>query len=179
MGINAPATCSDSSRFAKVKACKQAKKRPTRYQRRVNEKEPGSKNRAKAIKKLAIFQVIADIRADTLHKLTTRFAKNHSTIAIEDLNVSGMLKNHKLDPPLLGVGCGCYEFKRQLIYKGEWYGSTLVIADRFYPSSQICSHCGQKQKMPLHKRTDECGNCGLKADRDFNAAVNLENYVIA
>ncbi len=100
VGINLSATCSDGTKFAfhvrdsgNVKAYKQAKKRRTRYQRRVNKKEPGSKNRAKAIKKLAkIHKKVADIRADALHKVTTWLAKNHSTIVIEDLNVSGMLK---------------------------------------------------------------------------------------
>ncbi len=82
---------------------------------------------------------------------TTWLAKNHSTIVIEDLNVSGRLKNHKLASAI--ADCGFYEFKRQLSYKCEWYGSKLVIADRFYPSSQLCSHCGHQQKMPLHKRT--------------------------
>ncbi|OZH55162.1 transposase, partial [Hydrocoleum sp. CS-953] len=96
VGINTLATCSDGTKFANVKAYKQAKKRLTRYQRRVNKKEPGSFNRAKAIKKLAkTHKKVADIRADALHKLTTWLAKNHSTIVIEDLNVSGMLKNHK------------------------------------------------------------------------------------
>ncbi|GGA45167.1 hypothetical protein CYANOKiyG1_64040 [Okeania sp. KiyG1] len=66
--------------------------------------------------------------------------------------------------------------QRQLTYKCEWYGSELIIADRFYPSSQICSHCGHQQKMSLNVRLYECNNCGFKADRDFNAAVNLENY---
>ncbi len=101
----------------------------------------------------------------------------------EDLNVSGMLKNHNPPPSppgrgARGVGADCsfYEFKRQLTYKCEWYGSNLVIADRFYPSSQLSSHCIEKQKMSLHKRTYECSKCGSRADRDFNAAVNLENY---
>ncbi len=84
VGINALATCSDGTKFANKKAYKQAKKRLTRYQRRVNKKELGSKNRAKAIKKLArIHKKVADIRADALHKLTTWLAKNHSTIVIE------------------------------------------------------------------------------------------------
>ena len=84
VGINALATCSDGTKFANKKAYKQAKKRLTRYQRRVNKKEPGSKNRAQAIKKLArIHKKVADIRADALHKLTTWLAKNHSTIVIE------------------------------------------------------------------------------------------------
>ncbi len=175
VGINALATCSDGTKFANVKAYKQAKKRLTRYQRRVQKKEPGSKNRAKAVKRLAkAHKKVADIRADALNKVTTWLAKNHSTIVIEDLNVSGMLKNHKLASAI--ADCGFYEFKRQLIYKCEWYGSKLVIADRFYPSSQICSHCGHQQRMPLNVRTYECINCGFQSDRDFNAAVNLENY---
>ncbi|MDJ0516426.1 MAG: transposase [Trichodesmium sp. MO_231.B1] len=98
VGINALATCSDGTKFANVKAYKQGKKRLTLYQRRVNKKELGSKNRAKAIKKLAkLHKKISDIRADALHKLTTWLAKNHSTIVIEDLNVSGMLKKRSRD----------------------------------------------------------------------------------
>ncbi|RQH14385.1 transposase [Okeania hirsuta] len=193
VGINTLATCSDGTPFANPKAYQQAKKRLTRYQRRVNKKKFGSKNRAKAVKRLAILhKKVAEIRADKLHQLTTWLAKNHSTIVIEDLNVSGMLKK-RCDPATTSVApgsaprhhklasaiadCGFYEFKRQLTYKCEWYGSELVIADRFYPSSQICSHCGHQQKMPLSVRTYECSACGFTADRDFNAAVNLENYV--
>ncbi|NES65370.1 MAG: IS200/IS605 family element transposase accessory protein TnpB [Okeania sp. SIO2D1] len=176
VGINALATCSDGTTYANVKAYKQAKKRLVRHQRAVSKKVIGSKNRIKAVKKLAkVHKKVADIRADALHKLTSWLAKNHSTIVIEDLNVSGMLKNHKLASAI--ADCGFYEFKRQLSYKCEWYGSQLVIADRFYPSSQICSQCGHKQKMPLSVRTYECSACGLTADRDLNAAVNLENYV--
>ncbi|GGA24310.1 hypothetical protein CYANOKiyG1_39890 [Okeania sp. KiyG1] len=108
VGINTLATCSDGTTYANVKAYKQAKKQLTRSQRRVNKKEIGSKNRAKAIKKLAkLHKKVAYIRADTLHKLTAWLAKNHSTIVIEDLNVSGMLKNHNppsLAPPGRGWG---------------------------------------------------------------------------
>ncbi|WP_293070052.1 RNA-guided endonuclease TnpB family protein [Okeania sp. SIO2B3] len=176
IGINTLATCSDGSKFANVKAYRQAKKRLVRHQRVVSKKVIGSKNRRKAVKKLAkAHKKVADIRADALHKLTTWLAKNHSTIVIEDLNVSGMLKNHKLASAI--ADCGFYEFKRQLTYKCEWYGSELVIADRFYPSSQICSNCGHQQKMPLHLRTYKCSECGFQADRDFNAAINLKNYV--
>ena len=151
-----------------------------------SQKKVGVKKVAKLHKK------VADIRADALHQLTTWLAKNHSTIVIEDLNVSGMLKK-RCDPATTKVAreraprdhklasaiadCGFYEFKRQLTYKCEWYGSELVIADRFYPSSQICSNCGHQQKMPLHLRTYECSECGFTADRNFNAALNLESYV--
>ncbi|MDJ0516797.1 MAG: transposase, partial [Trichodesmium sp. MO_231.B1] len=91
------------------------------------------------------------------------------------LAISNRPRDHKLASAI--ADCGFYEFKRQLTYKCEWYGSELIIADRFYPSSQICSHCGDQQKMPLSVRTYKCSNCGFEADRDFNAAVNLENYV--
>ncbi|NES74030.1 MAG: transposase [Okeania sp. SIO2D1] len=105
IGINTLATCSDGSQFANVKACRQAKKRLVRHQRAVSKKVIGflrnatqTKNRRKAVKKLAkIHKKVADIRADALHKLTTWLAKNHSTIVIEDLNVSGMLKK-RCDP---------------------------------------------------------------------------------
>ncbi|MDY7005260.1 MAG: RNA-guided endonuclease TnpB family protein [Cyanobacteriota bacterium] len=176
VGINALATCSNGTQFANVKAYRKAKKRLVRHQRSVSKKERCSQNRAKAVKKLAkLHKKVADIRADALHKITTRLAKNHSTIVIEDLNVSGMLKNHKLASAI--ADCGFYEFKRQLTYKCEWYGSELVIADRFYPSSKLCSECGHEQKMPLHLRTYKCSECGFQTDRDFNAAVNLKNYV--
>ncbi len=93
LGINALATCSDGSKFANVKAYRQVKKRLVRHQRAVSKKVIGSKNRRKAVKKLAkLHKKVADIRADTLHKLTSWLAKNHSSIVIEDLNVSGMLK---------------------------------------------------------------------------------------
>ncbi len=170
VGINTLATCSDGTTYAfhvrdsgNVKAYRQAKKRLVRHQRAVSKKVIGSKNRIKAVKRLAkAHKKVADIRADTLHKITTWLAKNHSTIVIEDLNISGMLKkrsfaehsvgwdgevsslasnrprDHKLASAI--ADCGFYEFKRQLTYKCEWYGSELVIADRFYPSSQICSH---------------------------------------
>ncbi|MFB6276726.1 MAG: RNA-guided endonuclease InsQ/TnpB family protein [Halothece sp.] len=83
-----------------------------------------------------------------------------------------MLKNHKLAGAI--ADGGFYEFHRQLEYKCHWYGSKLTLIDQWYPSSQICSNCGHKQKMPLSKRTYECPNCGTSTDRDLNAAINLE-----
>jgi putative transposase len=85
-----------------------------------------------------------------------------------------MLKNHRLASAI--ADCGFYEFKRQLEYKANWYGATVIKVDRFYPSSQLCSCCNHRQKMPLSKRTFKCGNCGVEIDRDLNASINLEHW---
>jgi putative transposase len=146
-----------------------------RLQRGLARKQKGSKNRKKAVIKLAReHKKITQIRKDAIHKLTTWLAKNHGEIVIENLNVNGMLKNHRLASAI--ADCGFYEFKRQLEYKTEWYGSKLIVADRFYPSSQLCSCCKNRQKMTLDKRVYKCNNCGLEIERDFNASINLENY---
>ena len=144
-------------------------------QRKVSRKVKGSNNRKKAVAKLAIaHKRVSDIRKDNLHKITTFLAKNHSQVVIEDLNVSGMLKNHRLASAI--ADCGFSEFKRQLEYKCSRYGSTLIIVDRFYPSSQLCSNCGNRQKMPLKERVYTCPNCKTSLDRDLNASINLKNY---
>ena len=175
IGINSLATCSDKTVIKNRKAYRKHKKKLARLQRNLARKQKGSKNRQKAQVKLARqHKKVVQIRKDTIHKLTSWLAKNHSEIVIENLNVSGMLKNHRLASAV--ADCGFYEFRRQLEYKTEWYGSKLVMADRFYPSSQLCSNCQNKQKMPLSKRVYECKNCGLKIDRDLNASINLELY---
>ncbi|ELR98299.1 RNA-guided endonuclease TnpB family protein [Gloeocapsa sp. PCC 73106] len=174
VGINSLATCSDGTVFANPKAYRKAKKRLARLQRALSRKQKGSNNRKRALGRLqkAHYRV-ANIRKDTLHKITTHLAKNHSEVVIEDLNVSGMLKNHRLASAI--ADCGFYEFVRQLEYKCEWYGSTLTRVDRFFPSSQLCSNCGHKQKMPLSQRVYQCGNCGTTLDRDLNASINIRN----
>jgi len=119
---------------------------------------------------------IANIRKDTLHKLTTLLAKNHGVIAIEDLNVSGMMANHKLAASVADMGF--FEFRRQLTYKCELYGSKLVVVDRWFPSSKTCSNCGtKKETLSLDERVFECSHCGLVIDRDLNAAINLSKTV--
>nr|WP_293089965.1 RNA-guided endonuclease TnpB family protein [Okeania sp. SIO3B5] len=90
---------------------------------------------------------MADIRTDTLHKLTTYLAKNHSQIVIEDLNVSGMMANHKLAKAVADMGF--YEFRRQLEYKCQLYGSKLTIVDRWFPSSKTCSRCGTESRVSV------------------------------
>ncbi len=99
------------------------------------------------------------------------------TIVVEDLKVSGMLKNHKLAQVI--ADCGFHEFKRQLEYKAKKFGCEIMIADRWFPSSKTCSNCGHIQDMPLKERTYNCESCGHSIDRDLNAAINLSRLAQA
>ena len=176
LGINSLATLSSGIVFPNLKPYRSALKRLQRLQRQVCRKLKGSNNRKKAVNLLARHhQRVASIRRDAIHKITTYLAKNHGTVVIEDLCVSGMLRNHHLAQSIADVAFG--EFRRQLEYKCQWYGASLVIVNRFFPSSQLCSGCGHQQKMPLHIRTYDCPGCGLSIDRDLNASINLENAV--
>jgi len=175
LGVAALATLSTGKEFANPKAFRRNQNKLKHLQRKLARQKKGSKNRAKTKEKISLLHYrIACIRVDHLHKLTTHLAKNHGKIVIEDLNVSGMLKNTKLAKAIADVGF--YEFRRQLTYKCEWYGSELVIVDRFFPSSKLCSNCGSKKdKLELSERTYQCGSCGVSLSRDFNAALNLRN----
>jgi len=133
-----------------------------------------SSNYTKAAMKVAKHhQRIANIRKDYSHKITSYLAKNHRQVVIENLNLKGLVKNHTLAGAIHDGGF--YEFKRQLEYKCNWYGSKLTIVDRFYPSSKTCSCCGhKKERLSLDERMFNCENCGLSIDRDLNASLNLE-----
>ncbi|MFI7281066.1 IS607 family element RNA-guided endonuclease TnpB [Micromonospora chersina] len=115
---------------------------------------------------------VANLRRDGLHKLTTRLAREHGTIVVEDLNVTGMLANRRLARHV--ADAGFFELRRQLAYKTQWNGGRLIVADRWYPSSKTCSGCGTvKAKLTLAERIYTCTTCGLLLDRDLNAARNL------
>ncbi len=135
----------------------------------------GSSNWKKTQVRLAkLHYRISCIRSDFVHKFTTTLAKNHSQIIIEDFNISGLIKNGKLSKAI--ADSSFYEFRRQLIYKTELYGSKLVIANRFFPSSKLCPKCGlKKDKLPLSMRVYQCdnNNCDWIADRDYSASLNL------
>ncbi|OZH54406.1 transposase [Hydrocoleum sp. CS-953] len=176
LGINTLATLSDGKVFESVKSYRKLEAKLSRLQYLNRNKRIGSANwRAAQLKIARLHRRVANIRKDGLHKLTTYLAKNHGTVVIEDLNVSGMLANHKLAKSIADQGF--YEFRRQLEYKTHWYGSDLVVVDRFFPSSKTCSNCGYVQDMPLNLRTYECPECGLSIDRDLNASINLRNAV--
>ncbi len=118
-------------------------------------------------------QHLANIRQDTTQKMTTDLSRKAYNIRIEDLNVSGMIANHKLAS---AVNNNCfYEIRRQLVYKQAHYGTKVELVDRWYPSSKTCSRCGHIQDMKLSDRVFNCQECGHSQDRDENAAINLEN----
>jgi IS605 OrfB family transposase len=135
---------------------------------------PASKNRTKGALALARLQArIAQVRRDFTHKLTTRLCRENQAVAIEDLNVKGMLANARLSRAIADVGF--YAFRRQLLYKAPRYGTDIVLADRWYPSSKLCSHCGVRNAtLALGERSWTCTACGAHHDRDLNAAINLQ-----
>ena len=134
---------------------------------------PGSKNRVKTPRRIARLHArVANIRANALHQLTTILVERFDVIAIEGLNVAGMLQNHPLARAMADMGFG--EFRRQLEYKATQRGKTVVVVNRGYPSSQTCSACGYKMpNMPLAVRDWTCPQCQSHHDRDINAAINL------
>ena len=141
--------------------------------------EKKSRNYIKTQKQLSrLHAKIANIRNDETHKLTTMLTQSFGIIGIEDLNVSGMVKNRKLARAILDMSF--FEFRRQLEYKAKMTGSSLVIADRFFPSSKLCSCCGFKNdSLSLSEREWTCASCDTYHKRDVNAAINLRNYAVS
>ncbi|MHA1137634.1 MAG: RNA-guided endonuclease InsQ/TnpB family protein [Candidatus Thorarchaeota archaeon] len=173
LGIKTLATLSDGTTFANPRALGLRIKKLRKLSKSLSRKKKGSRNREKAKLRIAKMHLkVFSVRQDTLHKLTTYLAKSHSKIVIENLGVSGMMKNRRLARAVADV---CfYEFRRQLEYKCQWYGSKLHVVKRTFPSSKKCSGCGHKKKeLSLSERVYECEECGLKVDRDLNAALNL------
>ena len=149
-------------------------KRLAKAQRRLAKKQLGSKNRAKARQEVAhIHARIADRRRDFLHKLSTRIIRENQTICVENLQVKAMAQHPKLAKAIHEVGWG--EFVRQLTYKAEWYGRTLVAIDKWYPSSKRCSAYGHVLgSLSFATRQWTCPACGVPHDRDVNAAKNIK-----
>lgn len=172
VGLNHLLTLSTGEKIANPRHERKDRVRLARAQRNLAKKAKGSANPAKARREVArVHARIADRRHDLLRQLTTRLVRENQTLVIEDLTVRSMVKNHSLARAISDAAW--HEFRSLLEYKAAWYGRVVVVVDRFFPSSRLCSTCGTLQeRMPLHVRT-WTRDCGTVHDRDVNAAKNL------
>jgi putative transposase len=157
------------------KALAAAMRRQQRLAKSLSRKKKGSRNRRDAAAKLARHHHhVANVRRHFLHQVSNELVKTHDRLVIEDLHVSGMLRNHRLARAISDAGWA--EFARLLSYKQAWRGGELIVADRWYPSSRLCADCATiRGDLTLADRMFTCG-CGYTADRDTNAAVNLAHW---
>ncbi|MFB9965841.1 RNA-guided endonuclease InsQ/TnpB family protein [Sinosporangium siamense] len=171
-GITALAALSTGEKVVNPRHERHDRRRLAKAQRALARKEKGSANRRKARVKVAkVHARIADRRRDFLHKVTTRLVHENQVIAVEDLAVRNMVRNRSLARAVSDASWR--ELRSMLEYKCAWYGRELVVAGRWFPSSKLCSVCGVlRQSMPLDVRSWECA-CGVRHDRDVNAAVNI------
>jgi putative transposase len=174
VGLNSLLTTSDGDKIANPKHFNRLYQKLKSAQKELSRKTKGSSNREGARLKVAkIHALIKDARTDFLHKLTTSLVRTNGIIAIEDLAIRNMVRNRKLARSISDAAWS--EMFRQLEYKCEWYGRTLVKIDRFFPSSKRCNHCGFViDKLPLQIRSWDCPSCDTTGiDRDINAGKNI------
>lgn len=176
LGVKTAVTTSHGTTFH-LKRNRRLERRLKRAQRIVSRRKKGSNRRNRARTRLrSLYRKISNQRNDFIHKTTSTLVSENQVIRMEDLNTKGMMKNHHLAASI--AHASFYEIKRQLTYKCEWYGRSLQLVSRFYPSSQLCSHCGARNKemKNLNRRTFVCHTCGFSLDRDINAAINIDNF---
>jgi putative transposase len=182
LGLKAAAVIHDGAKTRVVEPQEALRKnlvKLRRLDRQLARKQRGSQNREKAkLRRARLHYRISCQRQDMLHQLSSSLARTKSVIVLEDLYIRGMQRNKHLALSISDAGMG--ELRRQLAYKSQWYGSTLVIADRFFPSSKLCSGCGViKDTLALSERIFDCDACGVSLDRDENAALNLRRLGLA
>ncbi|MGE0010508.1 MAG: RNA-guided endonuclease InsQ/TnpB family protein [Candidatus Babeliales bacterium] len=172
LGIKNFAYLSDGQVIENQKILNTYLKKLAFLQRHYAHKKKGSNNQKKiAVKVAKVHRLIKNIRKDFHHKLSTNIAKNHGVVAVENLNIKGMVLNRRLSRAIADAGwCG---FVNYLEYKCIWLGKNFVKVGRFLPSSKQCSSCGNVQNISLQTRVYTCGNCGLQLDRDLNASLNI------
>jgi len=172
VGIKDVVVTSDGFHSGAPKYTYYYQRRLKKAQRVLSRKKKGSNGwKKQRIVVARIHETITNSRKDFLHKLTTKLVSENDVICVEDLNVSGMLKNRKLSKAVADVGI--FELNRQIEYKAQWYGKEVVKISRWFPSTKTCSSCGEIKPMKLSERVYECG-CGLSLDRDLNAAINIK-----
>ena len=174
LGLKSFATLSDGVVIDNIKFFREKQSEIIKIQKHLSRKKKGSNRYRKNKLKIArLHNKVTNRRNDFLHNVTTLLVNNYDVICIEDLNVSGMLSNHKLAKAISDTSFSM--FRSMLEYKCKWYGKELVVIDRFFPSSKTCSKCGWKKKdLALSDRVFKCENCGIEIDRDLNAAINIE-----
>lgn len=175
LGIKDFVVTSEGEVFENLHFKKNESNKLIRLQKQLSRKQNGSNNRNKARIKLAkVYKRITDKKQYYLHQVSNCLIDENQVICMENLNVSGMLKNHKLAGSIQEMSF--YEFKRMLEYKSNWYGRKLVFVDRFYPSSKTCNSCGYvNKKLKLSDRQWVCPDCGEIIERDYNAALNIRD----
>ena len=173
LGVKDFVITSDGEVFSNLHFKKSEKSKIKRLQRQLSRKQKGSRNRDKARVRLAkVYKRINDRKQYYLHYVSNSLIDDNQVICMEDLNVKGMVKNHKLAESILEMNFG--EFRRMLEYKAKWYNRKIVFVDRFYPSSKTCHSCGYVNKqLRLSDREWQCPNCGAIVERDYNAALNI------
>jgi putative transposase len=174
LGLKDAVVPSAGPRIPAPRFYRRAERKLRRAQRTLSRRQKGSRNRARARAHLArVHQRVANQRADFTHKLSTTLIKTHQAVCIEDLNVRGLART-KLAKSVADAAMSLV--RRQLEYKGRWYGTHVVVIDRFYPSTQLCHVCGYKNEaLTLADRTWTCPICGSVHDRDINAALNIRD----
>ena len=174
MGVKNLAITSDGTTYDNPKSYEKNQKRLKRLQRQLSRKPKDSKNREKNRKKIAkLHQHIRNQRKDATHKMTHDLVKKYDCICIEDLRPSEMLKDKRLSKAISDANFG--EIRRQLEYKSAWHQKQLIVADRWFPSSQTCYKCGYQNRAVknLGIRYWTCPHCKTEHDRDTNAAINI------
>lgn len=180
LGVKDFAILSDGQKVENPKPLKKSLKKLKKLQQQISSKKNGSQNREKARKQLAKqHEKVANQRKDFLHKLTHNLTHtdNINTLALETLNVKGMMQNHCLAQAISDVSWG--QFNEFLEYKAEWYGKNILRIGRFEPSSKLCSICGYvNHSLTLSDRSWQCPSCGVQHDRDINAANNIKQFAL-